>query len=208
MGVCNVIYEHNRKFTLELCYPLNQLGVAYHWYANDKFPNREPLTRMHQRFGKFPLLGTEACHGLGAIGDWHHATDYANTIIQDLRHFSSGWVDWNLVLDNQGGPSWVHTRLDAPILVPGHAHEYFKQPKYYAMAHFSKLMPEGSEHVQLDGNMPNNVNAVAFQRPDGGIVVTITNTNNHAEHVALSEGHAQGVFELKANSINSFVWYP
>ena len=48
----------------------------------------------------------------------------------------TGWTDWNLCLDLTGGPNWVGNTVDAPIIVNATSQEYYKQPMFYAMAHF------------------------------------------------------------------------
>lgn len=42
-----------------------------------------------------------------ALGHWHFGETYAHDIIRDLTHWSIGWVDWNMVLDTNGGPNWA-----------------------------------------------------------------------------------------------------
>lgn len=55
---------------------------------------------------------------------------------QDLNHFVAGWTDWNLCLDERGGPNWVDNFVDSPIIVNGRRDEFYKQPMFYALGHF------------------------------------------------------------------------
>jgi glucosylceramidase len=50
------------------------------------------------------------------LGSWERAVNYASDIIQDFNHLVSGWTDWNLVLDMEGGPNWAKNFVDAPII--------------------------------------------------------------------------------------------
>lgn len=95
--------------------------------------------------------------------------------LQDLNHWVTGWVDWNLVLDEQGGPNWANNFVDAPIIVNNTVDEFYKQPMFYAMGHFSKYIPEGSIRIGL--TMPNStaLYATAFLRPDGKRAVILLN---------------------------------
>ena len=61
--------------------------------------------------------------------------------VQDLRHWVSGWLDWNMALDLNGGPSWVPNYQDSPIIVNASANEFYKGPMFYAMGHFRLTLP-------------------------------------------------------------------
>ena len=98
-------------------------------------------------------------------------------LLKDLNHWVTRWLDWNLVLDEQGGPSWVGKELgfaDSSIIINKTANEFYKQPMYYAMGHFSKYIPENS--VRIDINVVDKqLFGTAFLRPDGMRVVVILN---------------------------------
>lgn len=55
---------------------------------------------------------------------------------QDLNHYVVGWTDWNLVLDQTGGPNWVKNFVDSPVIVDAKRDVFYKQPTFYSMAHF------------------------------------------------------------------------
>ena len=71
------------------------------------------------------------------------------TKFQDLNHWVTGWTDWNLALDPNGGPNWAKNFVDGPIIVNASANEFYKQPLFYAMGHFSKFIPENSIRVDV-----------------------------------------------------------
>ena len=47
--------------------------------------------------------------------------------LQNLSHWSSGWVDWNIALNLQGGPNWVKNFVDSPIIVDAENKAFYKQ---------------------------------------------------------------------------------
>lgn len=55
---------------------------------------------------------------------------------QDLNHYVVGWTDWNLALDQTGGPNWVKNFVDSPVIVDAKRDVFYKQPTFYSMAHF------------------------------------------------------------------------
>lgn len=56
--------------------------------------------------------------------------------LQDLNNFVSGWTDWNIALNMEGGPNWVKNFVDSPVIVNAKSDEFYKQPMFYALGHF------------------------------------------------------------------------
>ncbi|KAG5897309.1 hypothetical protein JTB14_011472 [Gonioctena quinquepunctata] len=157
-------------------------GIAVHWYLDIASPKL--LADIHEKYPNKFILGTEACEGsnLGEqhviMGSWKRAEDYATDIIQDVNYWVSGWLDWNMALDTTGGPTYINNNVDSPIIVNATSGEFYKQPTFYAIGHFSKFIPRGSVRIfsnQFDTEVPVS----AFRRPDGGVVVVILNKNDH-----------------------------
>lgn len=97
-------------------------GLAVHWYWDVLFP-ASLLDQAHSKYPNKILLGTEASPGDKpwnfrgpVLGSWIRAEDYIQNILEDLNHWVSGWIDWNLVLDEQGGPNYVNNFMDASII--------------------------------------------------------------------------------------------
>ncbi|PAV61311.1 hypothetical protein WR25_18168 isoform B [Diploscapter pachys] len=86
-------------------------GVAVHWYEDQTKPAAN-LMKTHVNHPDKFLLYTEACAGWEAkdqgpkLGLWSRANDYAKSIIDAMNNWVTGWVDWNLALDTNGGPNW------------------------------------------------------------------------------------------------------
>ena len=53
-----------------------------------------------------------------------------------MNHWVTGWTDWNMALDLQGGPNWSNNFVDSSIIVNATADEFYKQPIFYIMGHF------------------------------------------------------------------------
>lgn len=132
-------------------------GVAVHWYWNRLF-SVQRLQQTHDRHPDKFILPSEACNGwwwwpiVGhkgvMLGDWARGEAYARDIIENLEHWAVGWIDWNLCLNEGGGPTWMGNWVDAPVIVNGTADEFYKQPMFYAIGHFSKFIPPNSVHIQ------------------------------------------------------------
>lgn len=87
------------------------------------------------------------------LGSWKRGERYAQSIIETMSHSVSSWIDWNMALDLTGGPSWCGTRVDSPIIVNSTADEFYKQPMFYVLGHFSKFVCHCSFVTQLITSM-------------------------------------------------------
>ncbi|KAG1709015.1 hypothetical protein DVH05_022646 [Phytophthora capsici] len=186
-------------------------GVGVHWYKNldfllDTAGNFADLETFHKSYPDLFILATEACEGYLIDGlmtgpgptlqnptfAWQRAQIYARDIIGDLAHYASGWTDWNLALNTTGGPTWIDNLIDSPILIDeeGGA-EFYKQPMFYAMGHFSKFLPADSVRVALTTSSSaastlSKVDRVAFLTPDNQVVFILSNRDSSAHDITLS----------------------
>lgn len=80
-----------------------------------------------------------------------------------------------MAADLNGGPTYIDNYVDSPIMVNATADEFYKQPMYYALAHFTKFIPRGSVRVDSQASYNNDVQVAAVKRPDNAIVLVILN---------------------------------
>lgn len=159
-------------------------GVAVHWYLDSFVPPEISLGTTHHLYPEYYLFGTEACTGSKLIdkgvrlGSWDRAELYAHDILEDLNHYVVGWIDWNIALDQTGGPNWVKNFVDSPIIVETNKDVFYKQPMFYALAHFSKFLWEGSQRVGVSANLKSGLEYTTFVRPDGSVVLTVLNRSS------------------------------
>lgn len=124
-------------------------GLAVHWYSQalDKLPYSALYELRRTLPHKYSLLSTEASYiGRPQPGSWPRADRYARDIIQNLRAGSVAWLDWNLALNMEGGPTWSGNFLDAAMLVDERQRVYYKNPMFYAIGHVSRFV-RAQSHV-------------------------------------------------------------
>lgn len=127
---------------------------------------------------------------------------------QGLQHYSAGWIDWNYALDLLGGPTWAQTLLDASIIVNATANEYYKEPKFYALGHFSKFLTPDSVRVEVKETAQSNLQTVAFVRPDNATVLIVVNTGEKPVQLNIDDPqHGKFSQESAARSIQTFIWW-
>ncbi|KAL1422243.1 hypothetical protein MTO96_022124 [Rhipicephalus appendiculatus] len=197
-------------------------GVAVHWYMN-RLIGPSVLDMVHQSFPDKFILATEACAGYGLttvnkvkLGSWERAEYYASDILGNLNHWATGWTDWNLVLNIRGGPNWARNFVDSPIIVNATAQEFYKQPMYYAIGHFSKFIPPGS--VRIDSrliraglaDLSTKLEYAAFLTPEQAIVVIVLNKSNSRYPLNIRDTHGSANAQkiINERSITTFIWQP
>ena len=199
-------------------------AVAFHWYTSGTKVSYQTLEDFHSEFAdkiEFMLM-SEACAGSmppgtdKTLGIWSRAESYASDIIEDLARHTAGWIDWNMALDMGGGPSWAQNFVDSPIKVDAEKGEFYKQPMYYALAHFSRIFPPGSVvlETQVEDTSAEGVMAVsAHIKQFGHLALTILNNSSEPRRILVQvEGESDTnlkprvkPFLVEANSISSLV---
>ena len=84
---------------------------------------------------------------------------------QQLSNGAVGWTDWNLALNTEGGPNWANMGADSPIIVDSEKEIFYKQPMFYALAHFAKFLTRGSQIVSVkvgDSFVESRISAMSF----------------------------------------------
>ncbi|MGA2974637.1 MAG: glycoside hydrolase family 30 protein [Spirochaetia bacterium] len=149
-------------------------GIGFHWYSGDHF---EELETFHHLYPDKMMLFTEGCHSHASVGTWDTGEKYAHDIIGDLNHWTSGWCDWNLILDEHGGPNHVGNFCSAPIIADTKTGTLEFQSSYYYLGHFSRFIVPGSERVACS-TYTDALEVTASRRPDGKIVVVVLNSGD------------------------------
>jgi glucosylceramidase len=211
-------------------------GTAIHWYEStyEVFP--EALQYAHNKAPNKYMIQTEACidseipHWKDDAWYWKkEATDwgwdwasekdkylhpkyapvnrYAVDIIGCLNNWVDGWVDWNMVLDTQGGPNWFKNWCIAPVIVDVDKDEVYFTPLYYTMAHFSKFMRPGA--VKIGCTIDNkDLLVTAVKNPDETIAVVIFNPTDKEQSLEIDLNHKKKNISINAKALQTVVIKP
>lgn len=152
-------------------------GIAFHWYTGDHFEN---IDLTHKTFPSKLLIHTEGCTGYSKFNpndEVHNAEIYSHDIIGDLNSGVNGYIDWNLVLDNKGGPNHKQNYCNSPIMLNKDNSNYIKNLTYYYITHFSKYIQPGATRIAFS-RYSTDIEVTAFQNPDNSISIILLNRNN------------------------------
>jgi glucosylceramidase len=204
------VWDHNRERVVERGQVVfsDKAASAYitgsgvHWYSGDHF---EELETFHHLFPGKVLLFTEGCDGLPGMGTWTTGEKYAHDIIGSLNHWTVGWCDWNLILDEHGGPNHVGNFCNAPIIADTRTGELSFQASYYYMGHFSRFILPGSHRV-ASSRYTDTLEVTAARRPDGKIVVVVMNAGDTDVPFILRTQHGTAECSGRKHSIMTMVY--
>lgn len=211
-------------------------GTAVHWYASTYDYFAASLQFTHKLAPGKHIINTEACvdaevpvwqedswywkpEATDWGWDWAPAAEkhlhpkyvpvhrYARDIIGCLNNQVDGWVDWNMVLDKQGGPNWFKNWCVAPIIVDPEADEVYITPLYYTLAHFSRFIRPGAVRIGYN-NTDTSLMVTAAQNPDGSLVAVVFNPTDAAKSIKLKANGQVFATSLAANALQTIVLTP
>jgi len=132
---------------------------------------------------------------------------YARNIIVSLNHWMEGWIDWNVVLDKNGGPNHAGNFCGAPIMIDTDTGQVYYTPIYYVLAQLSRTIRPGDKAVQADKNLVDldhdALHASATINDDGLLSVQLLNTTKDPIQYSLQIGAQFAAVEIAANSVQT-----
>lgn len=157
-------------------------GIAYHWYDRNAF---DEVRKTHEAFKDKTLIFSEGCvetlqSDFGGLGDFSSALRYAKNYIEGINGGTSAFIDWNILLDEKGGPNHVGNYCEAPLMKDGDSIRIL--PSYYAIKHFSHFIAEGAKAFRIN-SLGEGVVASLLQNPNGEKVLIVLNEGKETKIV-------------------------
>lgn len=185
-------------------------GIAYHWYSGDHYHS---LEMAHDAFPEQKLVLSEFALGNSRPSTterphsgWNEMDFYAAEMIEDFNHYACAITDWNLLADlKEGGP--FHNReggARTAIVVDTDNDTFIVEPLYYALGHFSRFLKRGAVRLGCSSYL-RDMPAVAFENPNGDIVLIVLNRTQNKRPVRIRLGEETAGIILPAESLATFV---
>lgn len=184
-------------------------GVGFHWY--------ETWTGSEMQFGNvkmvndlFPdknLIFTEGCveaFKWERLLDWALGERYGWSMINDFNSGTVAWTDWNILLDERGGPNHVGNFCFAPVIADTRDGSLHYTNSYYYIGHFSKFIKPGARRVAAISNR-DKLSTTAFVNTDGSLAVVVMNRTGDTIGYKLSVGSKAAELESLPHSISTVV---
>jgi len=157
-------------------------GIGYHWYetwtGSAMLFNNEKMVA--DAFPDKKLIFTEGCvekFDFKKVNDWYLGERYGHSMVNDFNCGTVGWTDWNILLDETGGPNHVGNFCFAPVIADTKKGELIFTNAFYYIGQFSKFVKPGAKRIACSANR-DMLETTAFRNADGKIAVIVM---NHSE---------------------------
>ena len=185
-----IAWDHNRDLIYQRASTLLEdpdaakyiWGIGFHWYETWTGSGMlfENLKRVREAFPDKNLIFTEGCvekFGFDRVNDWSLGEKYGYSMVNDLNCGTVAWTDWNVLLDETGGPNHVGNLCFAPVHADTRTGKLIYTNSYYYIGHFSKFIRAGAKRISCSSNR-DKLQTTAFINPDGKIVVIVLNLSD------------------------------
>jgi len=185
-------------------------GIGFHWYEpwSGGEPMYDNLKLVNEAFPGTNLLFTEGCKEafkLSGVYDWKLGEKYGANMIHDFNNGSVGFTDWNVLLDETGGPNHVGNFCFAPLIGNTKTGELIYTNEYYYIGHFSKFIQPGAKRIVSSASR-SQLQTTAFKNPDGTVAVIVMNpTDSKSDYFLWINGKAAEATALP-HSISTLVF--
>ncbi|WP_311240233.1 MULTISPECIES: glycoside hydrolase family 30 protein [unclassified Xanthomonas] len=212
-----IVWDHNRDMMVHRAHVIFDdpdaakyaWGMGFHWYETwaGFEPMVENVAAVAQAYPDKHLLLTEAAvekFDPAKLQHWPNGERYGTAIINDLNHGAVGWTDWNILLDQNGGPNHVGNYCFAPVHADTRTGEVTYTPSYWYIGHFSKFIRPGARRVSAASSR-SNLMTTAFANRDGSLATVVMNASDVAIRYNLYVGEASSELEIPAHAIQTVV---
>lgn len=185
-----VVWDHNRDLITNRANTIFEdpeaakyaWGIGFHWYevwAGGEYMY-ENLERIKESYPDKKLLFTEGCvesFDETQYQRWSNAERYGQSMINDFNRGTVGWTDWNILLDETGGPNHVNNLCFAPIHADTRVDELIYTPSYFYIGHFSKFIRPNAKRVSTVTSR-SHLLSTSFLNGNGKMITVIMNQSD------------------------------
>lgn len=212
-----IVWDHNRDLLFERANVIlsdpdaNKYvwGTGFHWYEDwkDGTPMYKNVAAVNNAFPDKNLIFTEGCnekYDLSRIEDPKLAERYGKAMINDFNNGTVAWTDWNILLDENGGPNHVGNLCFAPVHGNTQTGGLTFTNSYYYIGHFSKFIRPGAKRIST-ATTSNNLSSTSFLNTDGSLVVIALNEKDEPLNYMLTIDGKTAKLNIPARSIQSII---
>ncbi|UCD61932.1 MAG: glycosyl hydrolase [Flavobacteriaceae bacterium] len=218
MGDKNIIvWDHNRDLLFQRASViLNDpeaakyvWGTGFHWYEDwkDGIPMFDNVQNVNEVFPDKNLIFTEGCnegYDITKIEEVRLAERYGRSMINDFNNGTVAWTDWNILLDETGGPNHVGNLCFAPAHGDTKTGELTLTHSYYYIGHFSKFIRPGAKRISSVSSS-NSLLSTAFVNVDGSVVIVAMNQSDAPLEYSITMNSKTAKVDIPGHGIQSIV---
>lgn len=185
-------------------------GIGFHWYEtwSGGEPMFENVGKVHEMYPNKNLIFTEGCNEKFDTKNyqlWKNGERYGKSMINDFNNGTVAWTDWNILLDEKGGPNHVGNFCFAPIHGDTKTGELIYTPSYYFIGHFSKFIGKNAKRVSSVSSRSTLI-TTSFINQDGKMVTVVMNQSSKKVTYNLCVGTSATEVSILPHAIQTLVY--
>lgn len=212
------VWDHNRDLLLQRATTILDdpqaskyvWGIGFHWYeswsgGDQMFDN---VGKVNELYPSKKLMFTEGCvekFDANKYQLWKNGQRYGKSMINDFNNGTVAWTDWNILLDQNGGPNHAKNFCFAPLHADTTTGELIYTPSYYFIGHFSKFIEKGAKRVSSAASR-SQLLTTSFINGDGKVVTVVMNQSNVKINYFLCVGTTATEVSILPNAIQTLVY--
>lgn len=185
-------------------------GTGFHWYETwtGGKPMYENVRAVYESYPSKKLLFTEGCAESFSSDHyqyWPNAERYGSSMINDFNNGTVGWTDWNILLDEKGGPNHANNFCFAPVHANTETGELIFTPSYYYIGHFSKFIRPNAKRISTVSSR-SQLQSTSFRNDDGSMVTVVMNQSDAPVIFKLFVGSQSADLTIPARGIQTLIY--
>ncbi|HYX81657.1 MAG TPA: glycoside hydrolase family 30 beta sandwich domain-containing protein [Gemmatimonadales bacterium] len=213
-----IVWDHNRDLIVQRAQTIFDdpkaaqyaWGIGFHWYEDwsggtQMYDNVALVNRLYPSKHLIFTEGTPASFDSTAYGRWSLGEAYGRSMIHDFNSGAEGWTDWNILLDEQGGPNHVGNYCFAPIHADTRTGTLIYTNSYYYIGHFSKFIRPGARRIAVAPSR-SMLLTTGFVNSDGRIALVVMNQTARGSEYRVRVGNAELTLQARPHSIQTVVF--
>jgi glucosylceramidase len=212
-----IVWDHNRDLMVQRANVIfgdpeaskYAWGMGFHWYESwtggDKMFDNVKI--VHEAYPDKNLMFTEGCpesFNPAMYNYWGLGEVYGRSMINDFNNGTVGWTDWNILLDETGGPNHVKNFCFAPVHADTKTGQLIYTNSYYYIGHISKFVRPGAKRITSSASR-SQLLTTAFINEDGKVAVIVMNQSKLKITYNLCIGHNAAEVKILPHSIQTLV---
>ncbi len=212
-----IVWDHNRDLMVHRANVIFSdpeaskyaWGMGFHWYED--WSGGQPMFQnvglVHETFPDKNLMFTEGCgerFDFNKLEEWYLGERYGRSMIHDFNNGTVGWTDWNILLDETGGPNHKGNLCFAPLHADTRTGKLIYTNAYYYIGHFSRFVRPGAKRISAAASR-SQLLTTAFVNTDRSIDVIVMNTSEKPVDYNLCIGGYAAVVQIPARAIQTLV---
>ena len=213
-----VVWDHNRDLMVNRSNTIFNdpeaakyaWGTGFHWY--ETWTGAQPLYKnvslVNEAYPDKKLMFTEGCiekFDASKYQYWAHGERYGEQMIHDFNNGTVAWTDWNILLDQNGGPNHVGNFCFAPVHANTDTGELIFTPSYYYIGQFSKFIRPQAKRLSTAVSR-SVLLSTSFKNKDGQLITVVMNKTDDPINYNLYLGEAEAAFEIPAHAIQTLIY--